>query len=333
MKLAACLLLVLAVTSVPSLAQRPLPSHAPTAPPAGASDGEVARVNGVPVTSSRLAAALSALIPQESFHRNVSPEKLATLRERALSTVIDDELAYQDGVRSGITASDADVKVAWDRTVARYGGTSKMDDALQRAGVTRASVQKEIARQLIVEKSYERSVSARCGVGKDEARQFFKEHPERFLEPEQVHVHAITVGVDPSSTAQAWTDAKARAGEARAALAAGKPFADVARAYSTDPSRDKGGDLGFIHRGSMASPFEDIVRQLDVDVPSDVIESIYGYHVVLVSGVRPPQQKTFDQVSASLISDLSKARCAERKAAWLKELRASARIQTAGAAQ
>jgi hypothetical protein len=327
MKIAALLLLVLPLTEVASAAQRPMPSHHTTTP-ATVAVREVARVNGVAVTSDRLAAALSTLVPQESFHRNVSAEKMAALRQQALATLIDEELAYQDGVRRGITASDADMRAAWTQTVARYGGARKFDEALRQAAISQSTVEHEIARRLIVEKNYGLAVLSHCSVTKDEALRFFTDNPDRFVEPEQVHVYAITVGVDPSSSAGRWAEAKVRAEEARKALDGGTTFADAARIYSTDPSREKGGDMGFVHRGSMSGPFDAVVQKLAVGTPSDVIESLYGYHVVLVSEVRPPQRKTFDQVSATLVKDLSSTRCAERKDAWLAGLRASASIQT-----
>lgn len=330
MRSVAILLLVLPLVGVVPAAQRPVPSHTPAAPAVAAAITEVARVNGVAVTSDRLAAALSSLIPQESFHRHISEEKLASIRRQALASIIDEELAYQDGVRRGITVSQSDVRKAWAQTVARYGGASAFQNALRQSGITKVSVEQEINRRLVVEKNYTVSVMNACGVTRSEAQRFFTEHPERFVEPEQLHVHAITVGVDPSSPAARWREAKARVDEARAALDRGTPFAEVARTYSTDPSRDAGGDMGFIHRGSLAPPFDAVVESLSAGTPSPVIESLYGYHVVLVSEARPPLQKTFDQVAATLVGDLASARCAERKDAWLAGLRAAARIQTSG---
>ena len=329
----AILLLVLPLCATPAGAQRPVPSHPPATPPPAGAVQEVALVNGTAVTSDRVAAALSTLIPQESFHRNVSAERMAALRQQALSTVIDEELAYQDGRRQGLKGSDADFKAAWAQTVNRYGGATRFDAALRKAGASRASVEQEIRRRLIIDLSFRQAVMDRCSVTSDEAAQFYREHPERFIEPEQLHVHAITISVDPSSPSEAWPAAKARADEARRALARGMAFAEAARTYSTDPGRASGGDMGLVHRGSLASPFETIVQTLPVGTPSDVVESIYGYHIVLVSEVKPPQKKTLEQVSTTLTKDLSATRCAERKDAWLQGLRASAHIQLHEAAR
>ncbi len=326
-----CLSLVLVVAVPPLAAQQPVPSHAPAAPASTLT--EVARVNGVAVTSDRLAAALSTLIPQESFHRNVDARRMAELRTQALSSVIDDELAYQDGVRRGLRAAPADVRKAWDQTVARYGGPAAFTSGLRQSGLSRTSVEREIARRLIVEQNYGDSVTKGCRVTAVEARRFFGDHPERFVEPEQLHVQAITVAVNPSSPPSAWSEARARATEARAALDEGTTFDEVARTYSTDPSHEKGGDMGFVHRGSLASPFDEVVERLPPGGTSAVVESLYGYHILRVSEVRPPQAKSFEQVSSSLMNDLSATRCAERKDAWLAQLRTAARIERLEGAQ
>ena len=319
--------LILPLCAASLAAQRPVASHAPSTPaPATAAVPTVAHVNGVAIVSDRLSAALSSLIPQESFHRNVSPEKMATLRAQALASLIDEELEYQDGVRRKIRATDADIRTAWTGMARQYGGEAKFRAALAGAHVTEANVRQELVRQIVIKKSVDTAVTNRCAVTVDDAAAFFRSNPERFVQPEQVHVFGITVGVDPSSNATVWQAAKAKAEEAHRALAEGRAFADVAAQYSSDPSRTDGGDMGLVHRGSMSAPFEEIVKGLKVGETSEVIESLYGYHVLRITDVRPPEQKTFDQVSATLVKDLTSRRCTEQKTAWLAGLHAAATI-------
>ncbi|MGE0449371.1 MAG: peptidylprolyl isomerase [Vicinamibacterales bacterium] len=329
MRLPFLTILVLPLASAMVTAQRAVPSHEPSSPrPATATVPGVARVNGVAISKDRLDAAVSALVPQESFHRSVKPEKMAELRAKALATLIDEELAYQDGIRRGIAAADTDVRRSWADMARTYGGDAKFRAALQTAHVAEATVRQEMARRVVIGKSVDSAVTGRCAVGLEEAAAFFRDNPARFLEPEQVHVFGITIGVDPSGGAAAWRAARARADDADRALQAGRPFSEVAAEYSTDPSRSQGGDMGFVHRGSMNAPFEEIVKTLEVGRTSPVIESLYGYHILRLSEVRPPVRKTFEQVSATLRRDLTARRCAERKAAWLADLRSGARIET-----
>lgn len=318
-------LVSLLMASEAGAAQRAAPSHqvgGSARPPVH----EVARVNGRPLGSDRLDAAVGALIPAESFHRNVSAEKMSALRRRALQTLVDEELEYQESVRRRITVPEAEMEAAWTQMVARYGGARAFEAALGRAGVSRAAVRADLRRTLAIGKIYNRAVTTACQVGRDEAARFFKANPERFVEPEQLHVYGITVGVDPSSGPPQWAAAKARAGQALDALRAGTPLAEVALEYSTDPSRTKGGDMGLVHRGSLSETVEQAAKDLPAGRFSDVIETLYGYHIIRIAEIRPAQKKAFDEVGANLRRDLTAARCMERKEAWLAGLHASADV-------
>lgn len=322
----ACMLLVGALPAAAFAGQDVSPRRQP-ASAVERSSPVVASVNGTAITSDRLSAALSVLIPQESFHRTVSAERMAALRREALDRIVDEELAYQDGVRRGIRPSASEQKAAWNTTMSRYGGTAGLAAALRQANMSRSALEQAISRRLIGEKNYQQAVASHCAVTSGDARKFFDANRERFVEPEQLHVFAITVGVDPSGGPAAWEEAKHKAAAAKEALERGMPFSQAAHDFSTDPSRDSGGDMGFVHRGSLADPFETIVTTLPIGKPSEVVASIYGYHIVLVSELRAEAPKTFDEVSRTLISDLTEKQCTEQRQSWLSSLRAAARIE------
>jgi len=169
-------------------------------------------------------------------------------------------------------------------------------------------------------------VTEKCQVSQGEASSFFTANPERFVEPEQLHIFAITIGVDPSSTASQWAASKTRAEDVRQQLTAGASFDELARKYSTDPSKASGGDMGFVHRGSLSDKFEQIASATAPGRTSDVVETLYGYHIVRVTETRPPQKRTFADIGASLQRDLTATRCAETRDAWLTRLRSAATI-------
>lgn len=314
----------LLLTLVAGDAQRAWPSHAIDTVPAAVRP--VAIVNGVTLKSDRLEAAVGQLLPLESFHQNVSADKMASLRQRALVQVVDEELQYQDGVKSGLTVTDAAVKTALDQAVARYPNRKAFDAALVRSGATIADMRRELRRRLVISRIHELQVTARCVVDRAEAERFFHEHPERFVEPERLHIRAITLGVDPSSGPSGWSAARVRAEEVRSQLAGGAAFEDLAKKYSTDPSGQKGGDMGLVHRGSLSQGFETVAASLPVGQPSPVVETIYGYHVIQVTEILAPQARSFADVGARLQQDLTGERCAAASDAWTARLRSAATI-------
>ena len=90
--------------------------------------------------------------------------------------------------------------------------------------------------------------------------------------------------------------------------------------------------MGFVHRGSLTDEFEQALRDLKPGGVSPVIQTLYGFHIVRVASIRPPEQKALPEVAAGIQKDLTNKRCADTEAAWTARLRASATIVLTGAA-
>ncbi len=128
----------------------------------------------------------------------------------------------------------------------------------------------------------------------------------------------INAGKDASSADR--EKAKARATELLATVrAAPDSFAEVAKKNSQDTgSAVVGGDLDFFGRGAMVKPFEDAAFAMKKGEISDVVESDFGYHIIKLTDVKEPKQKSFEELRAGMEADL-KAQQAKAKYAELAE--------------
>ncbi len=64
-------------------------------------------------------------------------------------------------------------------------------------------------------------------------------------------------------------------------LLSGDSFSDLVREYSNDPaSKDLDGDLGFIRRGELVRPYEEVAFSMSEGQISGIVESIFGYHII-----------------------------------------------------
>lgn len=95
------------------------------------------------------------------------------------------------------------------------------------------------------------------------------------------HILVSWEGAWRSGATRTREDASKRIREAISKLDAGEEFAAVASRYTDDATADQGGDLGVIAPGQMLPAFEEAVFALKPDERSDVVETPYGYHVVL----------------------------------------------------
>jgi peptidyl-prolyl cis-trans isomerase D len=98
-------------------------------------------------------------------------------------------------------------------------------------------------------------------------------------------------------------------------------FAEVAKKNSQDTgSAANGGDLDFFARGSMVKPFEDAAFAMKKGDISEVVESDFGYHIIKLTDIKTPKQRTFEELRASIEADLktqqAQARFAEAAEAF-----------------
>ena len=66
----------------------------------------------------------------------------------------------------------------------------------------------------------------------------------------------------------------------------GESFQSLAHQYSTCPSKEKGGDLGWFGEGQMVPLFENAVRKMGIGSISRPVRTQFGWHIIKKTGAR-----------------------------------------------
>lgn len=78
-------------------------------------------------------------------------------------------------------------------------------------------------------------------------------------------------------------DSEARCEELKQQIESGTDFAEVAKAHSTCPSGQSGGDLGEFGRGQMVKEFDAVVFNGDLNTVHGPVKTQFGYHLLEVT--------------------------------------------------
>lgn len=92
-----------------------------------------------------------------------------------------------------------------------------------------------------------------------------------------------------------------RLAEAQAALAAGRPFAEVAKEFSDDVgSAGSGGDLGYTFGDAFPPEMEEAIAELAPGELSGPVQTDAGTHLILVTDREAGEQPSFEEMRAEL---------------------------------
>ena len=97
--------------------------------------------------------------------------------------------------------------------------------------------------------------------------------------------HILVMHEDSARSSETRTkdEAKTMIDDVKAKIADGADFAELAGQVSDCPSGSNGGSLGQFGRGQMVKAFEDTAFALKPGETSDIIETEFGYHLILRS--------------------------------------------------
>lgn len=127
-------------------------------------------------------------------------------------------------------------------------------------------------------------------VDEAEVRAYFDENSAQFNTEESVNASHILVKSEEEALEIL---AKINAGEIS--------FEDAAKAHSTCPSKDNGGNLGDFGRGQMVPEFDTAVFEMEEgEISNTPVKTQFGYHLIKLNKKTPSQPMEYAQIKDEL---------------------------------
>lgn len=223
---------------------------------------------------------------EEKFRRlvtdgiGVTPEEVQQeFKRRNEKIKLDYVLLKPEELESKVTISDAEVAAGFEKNKARY-----------------VIPERRIVRYALLDINQLRQ---RIQIPENELRAEYTSHLDRYQIPNRVHAEHILFKTVGRTDAEV-EEIRKKAEDVLKKAKKGAKFEELAKQYSEDPTKDKGGDLGWIVQGQTVPEFEKAAFSLPKGGISDLVRTQYGFHIIKVLDHENAHTQPFEEVRASI---------------------------------
>ena len=238
-------------------------------------------------------------------------------------------LATVDG--KVITVGDLEKRIskmpAYYKTLASQRKKDFLDDMINeqlmykaalKRGINRDAEVKELLdeakRKILIARLMEVELK-KSAVSEDKIKEFYQIHKDDFVTPLKLRASHIMV------------DTEAEANEVLQKLKEGGDFAQLAKQYSKDPSKERGGDIGYFIKGQLMPELEEICFKLQVGQTTDIIKTKFGYHIIKLTDRIEPRTVELSEVRDAIEKELKDMAQQRALNDLVKDLRSKAHVK------
>ena len=228
---------------------------------------------------------------EEKFRRlvtdgvSVTPEEVQQeFRRRNEKVKIEYVVIKPDELESKVTVTDADLASYFEKNKVHY-----------------AVPERRVVRYALLGLDQLRQ---RVAVSEEELRAYYNEHIDRYRIQNRVHVSHILFKTIGKTDAEV-EEIRKKAEELLKKAKHGGKFEDLAKQYSEDTTKEKGGDLGWIEQGQTAPEFERVAFSLSPGSISNLVKTQYGFHLIKVIAHENARTQSFEEVRGSILPSLA----------------------------
>ncbi len=212
-------------------------------------------------------------------------------RCRVFENLVLEKLFLSQAQIDSIAVNPDEVEAELDRRIkyfiSIFGSKEKLEDYYGKTVMElKDDFRDDIEKQLVSDKM-KAKVFSNLKVSPAEVKQFFDRIPKDSIPYFNSELELGQIVMFPKVSETQKERAKNKIQEIRGEILAGKDFSLAATIYSKDPgSYLEGGSLGWIERGELVPEFEAVAFRLKEGELSDVVETQFGFHLIMVDEKR-----------------------------------------------
>ena len=242
-------------------------------------DDEIVLLSDVVLSANALAA-------QENVDPYKSPSKYKNLLLKSVESMIEQLVIIKMAEIDSVMVLEKDVERALERQIQNIISQTGSEEAAEQVlgrkiSDFKRSYKNDMKGKLIAEK-YTGELTRNIEITRLEVEDFFKTYKDSIPSfPKRHKVRHILIQITPSEESMKKTELKAL--NILEEINKGLSFEEAAKKYSEDfASKDNGGYLGFVPRGTFVKEFEKVAFTLSINTISKPIKTQFGFHIIEV---------------------------------------------------
>ncbi|MBA3848411.1 MAG: peptidylprolyl isomerase [Opitutus sp.] len=287
-------------------------------------NGIAAVVEEKVITVDDIRREIAPLLPQvqrESRNEREFNEKINALQENIVQELVDRVLIvkefYKDEKKK-VPASFVDNQIAEIIATQFDGDRSKFLAYLRGRGISQKDYRKEVEEDMIYGYMRQQQRKSATTVSPVKIQIFYDENRERFYQEDAVKLRLIQLTRQEGESDDA---VRARAAAVEAQIKAGASFVDIARLYSQDSRRTKGGDWGWQRKSDLRKEFAEVLFTLEKGQTADPIIMPEGAFILHVEDRKFAGILPIDEVREQIEKMLIQQYARQAQERWLEKLR------------
>ena len=294
-------------------------------------DNDIIKINDTVITKKEYEKAYESVTSNNMFaqmgidFKNDTDNILALMmREKVVSELIIKALLSEEMDKRKIKVTKEELENAEKEIVGKFGSKEQFVQLIKLNGVTYETFKKDLEEEIKMKKFVD-SV-AMVSIGESEAKKYYDENQDKFKYPQRVRASHILISANPEQIAKKiveekkdvtqpelvkmvekqMAELKDKAEKLQSQVKkAPSTFAKVAKENSQDTgSAIRGGDLGFFAKDEMVEPFAKAAFELAPNTISEVVQTPYGFHIIMTTDRSEAGTLSFEQSKKDIINYL-----------------------------
>lgn len=289
----------------------------------------VAKGKGVEVTRGELDEAINQILSQRGMNISMlPPERLPEIERNIIDQLAIEKLLLNASKSVDLKDVDKKTEEKFKEITSSVPSPEVLKQQLEKRGLTLEKLKAEIRKQIILQSTVESKVPEPKAPTEAEIEKFYTDNPARFNRDAMVRASHVLIMFKADAPAAEKAAKKKTAEAARARVAKGEAFAKVATEVSEDKgSAANGGDLDYFRKGMMVPEFEKVAFNAKVGEVSQVFETPFGYHFLVVTDTKPAGKIPLAEVHDRIAMVIKNTQRSEGLRAYVQKLKEDAKIK------